>query len=65
MYKCKVRANDYRSKIKALELKQTAILESGKNEVAERLQGKKTASMGKYGTPATKAMEFVQEGREA
>jgi len=41
--------------------KEAAILESGKNEVAERLQGKKTASMGKYGTPATKAMEIWRE----
>jgi len=60
MYKCKVRANDYRSKIKALEQK-AAVLESGKNELAERLQGKTTASMGKYGTPATKAMEIRRE----
>ena len=38
--------------------KKTAILESGKNEVAKRLQGKKTDSMGKY---ATKAMEIRRE----
>jgi len=60
MYKCKVRAMDYPSKIKALEQK-CSYFGKWQNEVAERLQGNKTASMGKYGTPATKAMEIRRE----
>jgi len=56
IYKCKVRAMDYPSKIKALE-QRSSYFGKWQNEVAERLPGKKTASMGKYGTPATKTME--------
>jgi len=41
--------------------KKAAILESGKNEAAKRLQGKKTTSMGKFGTPTTKTMEIRRE----
>ena len=58
IYKCEVRA--YPSKIKALEQK-SSYFGKWQNEVAERLQGKKTASMGKYGTPATKIMEIRRE----
>lgn len=56
IYKCKVRAMDYPSKIKALE-QRSSYFEKWQNEVAERLPGKKTASMEKYGTPRTKTME--------
>jgi len=48
--------------------KEAAILEGGKMKVAKRLPGKKNASMGKYGTPATKTTENTRissEGREA
>jgi len=45
IYKCKVRAMDYPSNIKALEQKYS-YFGKWQNEVAERLQGKKTASMG-------------------
>ncbi|PFX30244.1 hypothetical protein AWC38_SpisGene4975 [Stylophora pistillata] len=44
IYKCKVRAMDYPSKIKALE-QRSSYFEKWQNEVAERLPGKKTASM--------------------
>ena len=55
IYKCKVKAMDSLSKIKALE--QRSYFGEWQNEVAERLPGKKTASMGKCGTPATKTTE--------
>ena len=48
---------NYPSKIKALEQK-SSYFGKWQNEVAERLQGKKTDSMGKY---ATKAMEIRRE----
>jgi len=60
MYKCKIRAMDYPSTIKALEQK-SSCFGKWQNEVAERLLGKKTASMGKYGIPATKTMEIRRE----
>ena len=62
-YKCKVRAMDYPSKIKALE-QRSSYFGEWQNEVAERLPGKKTASMGKYGTPATKTMENTRISSE-
>ena len=51
---------DYPSTIKALEQK-SSCFGKWQNEVAERLLGKKTASMGKYGIPATKTMEIRRE----
>ena len=63
IYKCKVRAMDYPSKIKALE-QRSSYFGEWQNEVAERLPGKKTASMGKYGTPATKTMENTRISSE-
>ena len=47
---------DYSSKSKALE-QRSSYFGEWKNEVAEWLAEKKTASMGKYGTPATKTTE--------
>ena len=58
IYKCKVRAMDYLSKIKALEQSSSYF------GVAERLPGKNTTSMGKYGTPATKTMENTRISSE-
>lgn len=54
---------DYPSKIKALE-QRSSYFEKWQNEVTERLPGKKTASMGKYGTPATKTMENARMSLE-
>ena len=72
IYKYKARAmhglpvNWDRQRLK-LWRKEAAILESGKHgKVAERLPWKKIASMGKYGTPATKTMvkdALRREGR--
>ena len=62
-YKCKVRAMDYPSKIKALE-QRSSYFGEWQNEVAERLTGKKAASMEKYGTPATKTMENTRISSE-
>ena len=54
---------DYPSKIKALE-QRSSYFGEWQNEVAERLPGKKPASMGKYGTPATKTMENTRISSE-
>lgn len=54
---------DYPSKIKALE-QRSSYFEKWQNEVAERLPGKKTASMKKYGTPRTKTMENTRISSE-
>ena len=56
IYKCKVRAMDYPSKIKALE-QRSSYFGRWQKEVAERLPERKTSSMGRYGNPATKTME--------
>ena len=63
IYKCEVRAMDYSSKIKALE-QRSSYFGRWQNDVAERLLGKKTTSMGKYGTPATKTMENTRISSE-
>ena len=63
IYKCKVRAMDYPTKIKALE-QRSSYFGEWQNEVAERLPGKKTASMGKYGTPAMKTMKNTRISSE-
>ena len=63
IYKCKVRAMDYPSNIKALE-QRSSYFGKWQNEVAERLPGEKTASMEKYGTPATKTMENARMSLE-
>ena len=58
---------DYPSKIKALD-QRSSYFGEWQNEVAERLPGKKIASMRKYGTPATKPWRIqghLQKGREA
>ena len=55
-YKNEVRAMAYSTKIGALEQRKS-YFEDWQNEVAERLPGNKTASTGKYGTPATETME--------
>ena len=57
----------YSQKIEGLEQRKS-YFEAWQNEVADRLPGKKTASMGKFGTPATKTMEntrFSLEGKRA
>ena len=54
---------DYSSKIKALE-QRSSYFGKWQNEVTERLPGKKTACMGKYGTPATKTMEKARMSLE-
>ena len=67
IYKCKVRAMDYPSKIKALE-QRNSYFGRWQNEVAESFPGKKTPSMGKYGTAAAKTMENTRissEGRKS
>ena len=61
--KCKVRAMDYPSKTKGLE-QRSSYFGEWQNEVAERLPGKKTASMGNYGAPATKTMENTRISSE-
>ncbi|PFX14644.1 hypothetical protein AWC38_SpisGene21182 [Stylophora pistillata] len=48
---------------RALE-QRSSYFEKWKNEVAERLPGKKTASMGKYGTPTTKTTENTRISSE-
>lgn len=55
-YKSVVRARPYSTRIKALE-ERKRYFGNWQNEVADRLPGSKTASMGKFGTPATKTME--------
>ena len=61
--KCKVGAMDYPSKNKALE-QRSSYFGEWQNEVAERLPGKTTNSMGTYGTPATKTMENTRISSE-
>ena len=63
IYKCKVRAMDYLPKIKALE-QRSSYFGEWQNEVAERAPGKKTASAGKHGTPATKTMDNTRISSE-
>lgn len=46
----------YNTKIKALEQRKS-YFEDRQNEITDRLQGKKTTSMGKFGTPATRTMK--------
>ena len=60
-------AMPYTQKIEGLEQRKS-YFEAWQNEVADRLPGKKTASMGKFDTPATKTMEntrFSLEGKRA
>ena len=54
---------DYPTKIKVLE-QRSSYFGEWQNEVAERLPGKKTASMGKYGTPAMKTMKNTRKSSE-
>jgi len=63
IYKCKVRVMDYPSKVKALE-QRSSYFGKWQNEATERFPGKKTASMGKYGTPATKTIENTRISSE-
>ena len=66
-YKFEVRAMPYTQKIEGLEQRKS-YFEAWQNEVADRLPGKKTASMGKFDTPATKTMEntrFSLQGKRA
>ena len=55
-YKSTVRAMLYDARIGALEQRK-GYFGNWQNEVADRLPGNKTASMGKFGTPAPKTME--------
>ena len=55
-YKSAVRAMHYDARIGALEQRK-GYIGNWQNEVADRLPGNKTASMGKFGTPAPKTME--------
>ena len=52
--------------MKALE-QRSSYFREWQNEVTKRLPGKKTASVGKYGTPATKTMENtrISEGKRS
>ena len=52
-YKFEVRAMPYTQKFEGLEQRKS-YFEDWQNEVADRLPGKKTTSMGKFGTPATR-----------
>ena len=63
IYKCKVRAMDDPSKIKSLD-QRSSYFGRWQKEVAERLPGRKTSSMGRYGTPATKTMENTRISSE-
>lgn len=55
-HKSVIRTMPYTTKIKSLKQRKS-YFENSKNEVATRLPGKKTASMGKFGTPAMKTIE--------
>ena len=55
-YKSAVRAMHYDARIGALEQRK-GYFGNWQNEVADRLPGNKTASMGKFGTPAPRTME--------
>jgi len=54
---------DYPSKVKALE-QRSSYFGKWQNEGTERLPGKKTDSMEKYGTPATKTIENTRISSE-
>jgi len=55
-HKSEVRGMPYDARIRALE-RRSGYFGNWQNEVADRLPGNNTASMGKFGTPASKTME--------
>ena len=58
----------YKSEARVGLEQKKSYFEAWQNELADRLPGKKTASIGKFDTPATKTMEntrFSLEGKRA